>query len=233
MSAVTAAHRPAAPRRASAAPISAQATGQLRLLWRTLAARSAALDAAAAGVPKEVLRGLRHKGAIGRDRALGRILRAIPANPFQQEFRTVLWRDLVPEPEAIRVDLLSVGFGTGRFHRQSFGLAVSRHALARLLDRSGFVEDPADAILSAHDCLLALTPEDGAAAFELKSLTLPTKHGAFLVTPKAPATDSTSPFSMASTWVFSGQTWADQDAEIAAWRTLTSAETVIVSKHRV
>ena len=219
--------------RSSSFKVSAEATGRLRLLWRALEARSAALDAAAAGVPTEVLRGLRHKGPVGRERALARILKVMPAKPFRQEARMVLWRVLTPEQDAIRVDLLSVGFGTGRFHRQPFGLAVSRHAIGRLLDRSGFIEDPADAILRAHDCLLGLTPEEGAAAFEVKSLTLPTKHGAFLVKPKAPATDSDAPFSMASTWVFSGQTWADQDAEIAAWHILASSPAVTINKDRV
>ena len=49
MSAVTAAHRPAAPRGRQPRLYSAEATGRLRLLWRALEARSAALDAAAAG----------------------------------------------------------------------------------------------------------------------------------------------------------------------------------------
>ena len=219
-------------RRASDTPLSTQAIGQLRLLWRTLAARSASLDAAAARVPKDMLRGLRHKGPVGRERALSRILQAIPAKPFRQEFRTVLWRDLVPEHDSIRVDLLSVGFGTGRFHRQSFGIAYSHHALGRLLDRSAFAENPMTAMLAAHDCLLGLTPDEGYRTFELKTLTLPTSRGAFLVTPRAPATDDECPFAMAKTWISTNQTGDDQDAEIAVWRKLTSSDAATINKHR-
>ena len=222
MSTVTAVDRPAAPRRVSDVPITAEARGQLRLLRNALAARAQALAAASEAVPRDLLRSVKHKTSAGRDRAMAHILSLMPAAPLRVEKRAALWRMLVPEGDMIIVRAVGFGvLGTGGWSNEPFGLAYSAHALGRLLDRTNFMAEPSTAMIEGHDALLRLQPEEGYAAYALASLTLPACRGAFLVTPD-PQRDH--PFATAATWLSPEQLWQDQENDLKAWNTLASSE---------
>ena len=123
MSTVTAADRPAAPRRVSGAPISAAARGQLRIVRTALDTRTKALVGSSEAVPRDLLRGVRHKTNKGRVAAMAQILRLMPELPLHTEKRAALWRMFVPNGDAIVVEALAFGaFGTGGWTRRNFGL---------------------------------------------------------------------------------------------------------------
>ena len=221
MKAVTAAHRHAAPRRASDMPVSAQARGQLRILRTALDSRAVALTEASERVPRDLLRSVKHKTTTGRDKAMAAILRMMPEAPLRTEKRAALWRTFVPQGEMIIVRAVGFGvLGTGGWTNEPFGLAYSAHALGRLLDRTNFMADPLTAMIEGHDALLSLQPEEGYAAYALASLTLPACLGAFLVTPD-PQRDH--PFATAATWLSPEQLWQDQENDLKAWNTLASS----------
>ena len=205
--------------------ISTQARGVLRRLWVDLEARSAKMVSASEAVPKELLRSLKHKGAVGADRARFRIISAMPERPIHVDTRQVLWRILVPHDDHISVEALGVGlYGSGAFRQENFGLSITKHALGRLLDRSRFTCDPVTAMLSAHDALLALQHDEGRRVYALPTVTLPAGDGVFLATPRTPTPENDDPFAVCRTWIASSQLWDDQEADVALWDSLRSLE---------
>lgn len=205
------------------APPTAQARGATRLLWASLAAKAAALQAASDAIPTASLRDVRRCTSAGRTRAMTTTLGAMSEPPLYREKRAALWRVLVPADAMVVVDGLGFGIcGIGGWSRRSFGLGFTLHALGRFYDRTGFTGDAEAAMLQAHDALLALRPDEGEAAFLLHTITVPAGPGLFVVEPQPARDDGLR--AIARTWVSHGQTWPDQEAEAAAWAQIIAAD---------
>lgn len=221
-------------------PVSAQANGLLRGLWTKLAADAAKIEAAAAKISPSLLRDMQFKGAVGRDRALGRVLQHMkPAVPFfHTDRRALAYRYLKPcdeIPPAIELPpgdadrqpgilMCVVMFNGGGPRKQvrHFGACWSFHSLARVLDRSGFAACPIEEMVSGHDSLALLGPGDGQRVFEIERVAVPSTHGAFLASPRRVGADR-SPLWVARTWLHADQLGADQDQAVAAWRKLVAS----------
>lgn len=154
-------------------PISAQARGYLRELWVDLDTAADHLEAIARRIPPALADDVR--GGFGKraDRAMGAIGRAIPYPPTYKVRRAAAWRFIRPARNTDRSALVVTGLMLNAAAAQGltitpFGLTVSHHAVARLLDRTQFRADPTRAVLEAHDALLALRPDEGRRLFALR-----------------------------------------------------------------
>ena len=98
--------------------------------------------------------------------------------------------------------------------------------------------------MQAHDALLALTPDEGEAAFRLSTLTLPAGPGVFLAHPLPCDADKVLhgggpypgeaglPRAVVKTWIGSEQTFARQAREQVSWQTLLDMERPTIAKKR-
>ena len=207
-------------------PISTQARGQLRQLWIELSADADRIEAAGRRVPATLARDARRKFGRGADRAMAAIERSIPvaAMPRARYRRGAGWRFLRPlagsDRPGVAVMLLTLnGEARPGFHVQPFGLTGSLHALGRLLDRTNFRGDPAQALLAAHDRLLDLAPAEGFRLFNLERFLVPAGPGAFLM--RTSSVDTEEPMAVAATWVADDQLFTDQQQDANAWARLT------------
>ena len=202
--------------------VSTEARRRVRLLCAELKTEAARIELVARRIPAELARDARCKFSKGAGQAVRRIVAAIPASPLLCNHRSASWRYLRPAPERQTVDVMLLrlnGDGEPGLRWKPFGLTVSQHALGRLLDRSQMGADPAQAVLAAHDALLALEPADGYRLFALPKFLLPTKYGAFLVSPCS--TDDT-PMAIARSWIHADQHYDDQQRDADAWTRLLS-----------
>ena len=205
-------------------PVSAEASGRLRLLWTAIAADAARVEAAVRAVPPALASDV--SGAFNKRarQSLDRIVALIPAELVFRAKREAAWRYLRPAPAGDLAEIVVMGAflgasGPPRFTTNSFGLSATRHALGRLLDRSGMAADPAKAVLQAHAALLALTPSEGEAAFALPDITLPAAGGVFLASPRRDGVRA-----VCRTWLGAGQLWDEQEAAAAKWAELVGGD---------
>jgi hypothetical protein len=79
---------------------------------------------------------------------------------------------------------LLVGLSRGKAVRVEgpWGLAISTHALCRLLDRTAFRADPIAAMLEAHDMLLGASADCGTTVLTEREWAVPAGPGGFLAT---------------------------------------------------
>jgi hypothetical protein len=211
-------------------PVSAEARGRVRLLWASLEADAARMEAAINRVPQKTRNPTTWKGRVGTERAIQRIVAAMPVAPELRGPQMVLWRYLAPvvalptvddaDAEPTRPGFIVKAIIAGRRMRpcrpELFGAAFTVHAVGRLLDRSAFRADPTSAMLEAHAALAAVAPMDGDKLFDLDNLEMPAADGAFLATPCRIGPEE-SPLAVARTWVSTGQTHPQQDRHLAAW----------------
>ncbi|MGD0108481.1 MAG: hypothetical protein ABSC06_31240 [Rhodopila sp.] len=108
---------------------------------------------------------------------------------------------------------------------ETFGMAATEHAVARLLDRSGFRADPVATMLEAHAALTEVDQDNGQRMFDLKNAQLPTATGAFLATPGRFGPDA-APLMVCRTWLPADQLFEDQAGTREAWRILLSHPTL-------
>ena len=206
-------------------PISAEAQGRLRALYASLGADADRLETAVRRVPRELCQDVRRKFGRGADRALDQVVCRITAPVLARERRYVAWRYLKPAPgdrQGVAVMLVTLNAASlPGLHGRTFGLTVTHHALGRLLDRSCFRIDPVQAVVAAHDALLALSPDEGTQLFGLADFMLPTPSGAFLMSP--PTTDYAGPMSIARTWVDADQLDERQERYARAWARVIEA----------
>jgi hypothetical protein len=101
--------------------------------------------------------------------------------------------------------------------REPFGACFTRHALGRLLDRSGMRGDPIAAMFAAHDALAALPVPEGAAIFDRADFLVPAAGGCFSAAPRVIGARK-SPLAVCRTWFDDDALHADQAAHVAAWR---------------
>ena len=205
-------------------PISTEAQGRLRLLYARVGADADRIEAAARRVPKKLRDDVRHKFNRGAEKALAEIARSIPAPLLWNDGRRALWRYLALAAGgrlgvAVRVLTLDAA-GLPGMSTSEFALTVTHHALARLLDRSGFAADPVQAVLQAHDALKDLDAEEATRLFALGEFLLPAAKGAFLLS-SSPSNENNAPMSTAWTWVSDDQMYADQERYAAMWAQLT------------
>ena len=201
-------------------PISNSARGQLRQLWRSLRTDADLVIGVATSLPAPMVQAALRKG-VGASKAMGRILDRMPP-PIQCSPRQAVWRLLIPagedEPPSIAVQAILLGArNRPAICIEPFGLLVTRHALARIIDRSGGTVDPVAATIEAHNRLLALSPEDGEKLFQLQQLLLPAGPGVFLVSPR-PRSGHEGPSAICKTWVSNDHLWDNQSRDVAAWR---------------
>jgi hypothetical protein len=218
------------------APISAEARGRLRELWMRLENDARRVERAAISLPKPMLRDLAKKAPLGAERTLARILAAMPLRPFYCDGRSVAFRYLFPVsavPAAdggapagadgqpaivVKAVLINAGGGRPRMTRELFGTCFTKHAIGRLLDRSGMRADPTEAMFAAHAALLALGPIMGGALLDgRREIPLPAAGGAFLAAARRVGRDGRWPLCVARTWLDGGQLHDDQAARVAAW----------------
>jgi hypothetical protein len=100
--------------------------------------------------------------------------------------------------------------------REPFGLAVTRHALERLMDRSGFAVDAVAALCEAHDALLRVDSDTGSRLFDIDRLTLPAGSGGFLCTTRRFGPDN-APLAIARTWIDEDQAKPRQANDLSIW----------------
>jgi hypothetical protein len=214
------------------APISAQARGQLRRLFSNLVDDASRIGTAVASIQPSLVTDLQRKGGKGADRARSRLIAKINLPPLASDQRSLAWRFLkpvtalptddrsAPPRPGVLVQALLLGYSDRpRKAIEPFGLAITLHALGRLLDRSSFAEDPVKAIWNAHDALLALPSEEGSQLFKVANPSLPTGQGAFMARCEYLGRQR-SPLAVARTWLPMDMLRDDQDAEMAAWRKL-------------
>jgi len=217
-------------------PISNEARGRTRKLLASLEVDAAKLTKALARLPPRHRDPSTWNGRSGARLAIARIIAALRPPDHVTKYRAV-WRFCQPmatlpsargaNGEPPRAGIMVMAIVAQRLgypvQPQPFGLAVTSHAISRCLDRSNFEVDPVGAIFSAHNCLLALPPAAGEQVFELADVTLATPGGAFLCTPCRIGRDA--PLAVARTWISRGQTFPDQDTNLALWATLLGRAT--------
>ncbi len=172
------------------------------------------------------------KNGAGRDAALCKIITRMARQPVAREDRVAVWRYTVamasPLPDYARdvVEVRSLCVGRLRdtlcMHESAWCLGATDHALARIMERG--TDDPRTALLDAHDALCGLTDIDLAALFDMEAVLLRAGSGAFLgsfhVTLEPPPNESdTSVYFLAETWLSFDQLRADQERQVAAFRT--------------
>ena len=214
-------------------PLSSEARGRLRELWVRLENDARRVERAADALPKVLLRALAFKAEIGRARTLARILAAVPIAPFHCNGRSVVFRYLRPvarvpaaagepdkvadeQPAIVMFAVLLNGAERPRMTREPFGAAFTRHAIGRLLDRSGMRVDPVAAMLEAHSALAALALPEGEAIFDRADFLVPAAGGCFSAAPRVIGARK-SPLAVCRTWFDADALHADQAAHVAAW----------------
>ena len=220
--------------------MSAEATGQVRLARAAIDAKHRSVIRAFGCLPESVGFGIGYKRNAGFQRALDRLLSAMPIPPYAIYDRVVVYRTLrcTHAPLAndnhdfVEVAALAIGAPDGMpTHRDApWGLLVSSHAMGRLWERAHpHLQDPsvdfASAILGAHDTLLECPYEVFAAARNGEDarwiLPVPAADGGFLckvslVTHQYDG--DTIPIIQALTFLSTSQFYPDQDAQAAAAR---------------
>lgn len=211
--------------------ISAEARGRVRELAASLDLSSARMAAALERVPAKVRNSANWKGKIGTERAVAKIVSAIPIPPELSCPSKAVWRYLQPVEQLPAADaeapprsgFIVMAIIAGNKNRlvraETFGCGYTTHAICRLLDRSCFRVDPAVAMLEAHAALTWLDPADGSQVFDLRNAQLPAAGGAFLVSPGRFGPDG-APLAIARTWLSNDQLFPDQASTSAAWREL-------------
>jgi len=174
------------------------------------------------------------KNGAGRDAALCKIITRMARQPVAREGRVAVWRYTVamasPLPDYARdvVEVRSLCVGRLRdtlcMHESAWCLGATDHALARIMERG--TDDPRTALLDAHDALCGLTDIDLAALFDMEAVLLRAGSGAFLgsfhVTLEPPPNESEAAvYFLAETWLSFDQLRADQERQVAAFRTCT------------
>jgi hypothetical protein len=196
---------------------------------------AARIESAFQSIPVAWMDGTRWKGTKGSKRVIERICARMPRPPDLLLPRVVLWRYLCPLSEipdaadepaqpCIAVNVMIARHGSPPRGPMLLGLIVTAHALGRMFDRGGFDLDGAAAIFDAHNALLVLTPEEGAAlwALEDSSIPLPAGPGFFLGESRLVG-NIQPPVIICRTWLHD-----DQNANLRrvsavdAWRRLTS-----------
>lgn len=201
-------------------PVSAAASGQLRQLYKQLAADAARITAAAETLPPAMVEAALSKNPIRCRQALRHVKRRMPVAPIWQAPRQAAWRFLRPLGDEVAVAVVLLGArNRERVSVEAFGLRFCHHALGRLLDRTVFAADPVRVMLEAHDSLLALDPEDGRQLFDLPRLPLPPAGGCFLAVPESL---DDRPMLSARTWIAADQTYPDQQQNLEVWRRFLS-----------
>ena len=211
-------------------PISNEARGRLRELTAALETSAALITTALDRVPRKVLNPVHWKGAVGRERAIEKIISALPAAPELRVAGRAVWRFLQPtdtlphldgEKETAGFIMMSIIAGAkNRMVRcETFGCAFSNHSICRLLDRSNFRADPEEAMFTAHSALTWVNEEDGARLFDLKNAQMPAAGGVFLATPGRFG-PTCSPLLIGRTWIGKDQLYRDQANDLQAWETL-------------
>ncbi len=212
--------------------ISPEARGRIRLLISHLETQSRAINRGFSQIPAAYLNCPRWKGKTGATRAIEKIARAMPIPPDLRSSDGILWRWLQPVAQLLVDDeipcpgIMVMTIFAGRKRKactiETFGAGFTLHAIGRLLDRSGFKADPVAAMCESHNALVALSSVEGRQFFALASAELPAGGGAFLATPHHLGSNE-APVAICKTWVSGGQTFPDQDANLAAWHTLISS----------
>ena len=177
-------------------------------------------------MPRKLRDDVRRKFNRGSDRALDQIVHAIPVPIVWREGRQALWRYLAPAPgDRPGIAVRALTFDATELpglHTSEFALIATHHALGRLTDRSNFTADPVQAVLQAHDALLALDPDEGTRLFALGEFLLPAHKGAFLLS-SSPSNENSAPMSTAWTWVSDDMLYADQARYSTMWAQLIDA----------
>jgi hypothetical protein len=209
-------------------PISASARGRVRELVASLEISSARMTAALDRVPSAVLNPWTWKGKVGAERAIAKIVAALPIRPELRTPQRAVWRFLQPtvllpsEEEASRSGFLVMTVIASRkrlVRCETFGAAFTSHSIGRLLDRSGFQSDPIEAMMSAHAALTRLDEDDGYQVFRLQGAFLPTAGGGFLAKPTQFGPEA-APLMLARTWLNADELHDDQSGTLKAWREL-------------
>jgi hypothetical protein len=202
--------------------VSAQARGLVRQLRQRLHADARAIAAAAERIPDDVIAAAAFKGKAGADRAWSRILAAMPSPPFRldRDHHARLWRFLQPVEAVLDTP---DGRNRGRAVRRvgPWGLSVTDHALARLLERTAYRAEPVAAILEAHDMLLDASSNTANALLAARQWAIPAGPGALLCTVRSLSDDGDADALVlltAETWVSGDQLRPQQVAQVAAIR---------------
>jgi hypothetical protein len=215
-------------------PLSTEARGRLRELWVRLENDALIAERAADALPVRLLTALEKKAEVGRVRTLAHVLRAMPIRPLYSDGRSLCFRYLKPmstvpaaagapggvaddQPCIVIWAVLLNAAGRPRMSREPFGACFTRHALGRLLDRSGMRGDPIAAMFAAHDALAALPVPEGAAIFDRADFLVPAAGGCFSAAPRVIGARK-SPLAVCRTWFDDDALHADQAAHVAAWR---------------
>jgi hypothetical protein len=218
-------------------PISAQASGLVRLLRQRLRTEARKLTAAADRIPEQLIAGVAFKRGIGAERAWGHLLARMPRPPHRmdRDEHIALWRLLRPVDavminpadgedigdQAIVASWLAIGRGRGRAVRREgpWGASFTNHALGRLLERTGFQADPVAVMLAAHDALLSASTGCARTMVGERLWAIPAGPGAFLTTVRGLTLDGDAlVLATAETWVSDDQLWPQQAAQVAAIR---------------
>jgi hypothetical protein len=197
------------------------------------------IEAAADRLPPGLARDILRKGKVGSARAMARVLAGLPVHPFHHRGHELAFRYLKPGkdvPPAIDAPvemrdaqasiavwgiLVNAG-GRSRISREPFGVCFTAHALGRLLDRSCFAADPTEAMLEAHNALIALGPVEGSQAFNLDDLPVPACNGAFLTSPRRIGPQE-SPLAVARSWLAGDQLRGGTAASVSMWEAFLEA----------
>jgi hypothetical protein len=178
-------------------------------------------------IPTRVLRDVARKGKVGASRSMAKVLSSLPVAPILCADRAACWRylaavasvPLAKDEEATAPDLQPAIVVRGIFintdgrpgiRHDNFWLCVTRHAIGRLLDRSGGKVDVIKALYSAHDRVMGLAMSDaGQDAFATPDVLVPASGGMFLAQCRriGPMQTITA---IARTWVDEGQAYDDQ-----------------------
>jgi hypothetical protein len=214
----------------SRAPVSSEASGQLRMLLAGMEAGAAIITRAVAKIPSELFDGSRWKGRVGTARAIERICSAMPRAPDHRTDRVAIWRYLQPlvelpgadDDDQRRSGVMMFGIIAERKRRrrriEPFGIAFTTHAIGRLIDRSNFTADPERAMFDSHDALMALPALEFDRAFNLPDIVLPAAGGMFLARSRRIGLND-APLMVCNTWVHADQAFQTQQADLSAWAT--------------
>jgi hypothetical protein len=213
-------------------PVSHEARGLVRLLMERAEAESVRIERAVRSLPVTWMDGTRWRGTKGSKRVIERICAQMPCPPDLLVPRAVFWRYLSPLPRipdaahepaqpCIAVKAVFARHKKPPRKPELLGLIVTAHALGRLFDRGGFDLDAAAAIFDAHNALLVLTPEEGAALWALGDSSIPLPAGpGFFVGESRVVGDIQPPVIICRTWLHDDQARARSAANAEAWRLL-------------
>jgi hypothetical protein len=209
-------------------PVSAEAFGVLRMLWKQLEADAARITKAVEAVPPAMAAAAVRKG-IGSRAAIDRVCGRLPIPLMARTRRRAVWRFLAPIDRAEPPALAVKGILLGAANRppltiEDFGLMITRHSLGRLYDQAGAGADLPAAIIEAHNHLAVLPPSEGGKVFALNEITLPAGPGVFLVRPRGHGDDA--PMMIAKTWISNDQLGQAQSRDVATWAEFVAASVV-------